>query len=208
MSSNFDSQFGEELEPSLGKPIPAATLIASLARSKRILIISILLVFTAQAFSQYQYLKIIQSAEQLDLRGGQYRDVIKATEPKINDQDFYEYEGWYGEYAWDKYVSTFLNERAKSALDDVTLLLYKLERRNILPVYRSKVEAKSQLILYYSTLNKYLLSASLCSTFKCYQKAVAELNTAKWNVVAESLKAGVPRLDALKLGKRVQQILG
>ena len=167
-----------------------------------------MLVFTAQAFSQYQYLKIIQSSEQLDLRGGQYRDVFNATKPKINDQGLYEYEEWFGEYAWDKYVSTFLKVRAKSALDDMTLLLYKLERSNILPVYRTKVEAKSQLILYYSTFNIYLSSASLCSTYKCYEKAVAELNTAKWNVVAESLKAGVPRLDALQLGKRVQQILG
>ena len=208
MSSNFESQLSDEMEISLGKPSPAATLIAGLVRYKGILIISILLVFTAQAFSQYQYLKIIQSADQLDLRGGQYRDVFNATKPKINDQGFYEYEGLYGEYAWDKYVSTFLNERAKLALDDMTLLLYKLERKSILPVYRGKVEAKSQLILYYSTFNEYLLSTSLCSTSKCYEKSVSKLNTANWNVVAESLKAGVPRLDVLKLGKRVQQIVG
>ena len=207
MVSNFDLELSGEIEPSAGKPSPIARLITGVAQYKRILIISLLLVFAAQAFSQYQYLKVIQSAEQLDLRGSQYRDVFNATKPKINDQGFYEYEGWYGDYAWDKYVSTFLNKRAESALDDMTLLLYKLERRSILPIYRSKAEAKSQLILYYSTFNKYLLSASLCSTSKCYDKSVSELNTANWSVVSESLKAGVPSLDALKLGKRVQQIV-
>jgi hypothetical protein len=206
--SNFDSELGGDLQPYVGKPSPFARFIAGAARNKRVLIISFLLVFSVQAYSQYQYLKIIESADQLDLRGGQYRDVFNATKPKINDQGFYEYEGWYGEYAWDKYVSTFLNKRAEETLDDMTLLVYKLERRSILPIYRSKVEAKSQLILYYSTFNKYLLNSSLCSTSKCYEKAVSELNTANWNVVTESLKAGVPRLDILKLGKRVQQIVG
>jgi len=206
--SNFDSELSGEIEPSARKPSPIARLMSGVSQYKRILIISFLLVFTAQAFSQYQYLKVIQSAEQLDLRGGQYRDVFNATKPKINDQGFYEYEGWYGDYAWDKYVSTFLNNQAESTLDDMTLLLYKLERRSILPIFRSKAEAKSQLILYYSTFNEYLLNASLCSTSKCYDKAVSELNTANWNVVSESLKAGVPRLDPFKIGKRVQQIVG
>ncbi len=208
MVSDFNSVLGEETVTSDLKPAPIARLKAGVAKYKRILIISFLLVFTIQALSQYQYLKVIESVDQLDLRGGQYRDVFNATKPKINDQGFYEYEGWYGEYAWDKYVSTYLNEKAKSTLDDMSLLLYKLERRSILPLYRSKVEAKRQLILYYSSFNKYLLSTSVCSTSKCYEKAVSELNTANWDVVTESLKAGVPRLDPLKIGKRVQQIVG
>lgn len=172
-------------------------------------LVAFLLFVGLNVYSQWQLKQVLETAKVAQDRLELYSTTFQMSKPRPNSNGIDVYNGYFAESAWNEFISKRLKPLAAGTTNEFTVLIFQLERQNVLGIFSQTSEAKRQLVEYFNLINEYLIATSNCIDSNCYTKAVEKLNGSdgKWGIVTLTLNEAKPWLDFFQLEERVDDIL-
>jgi hypothetical protein len=198
---------------STGESTDNSNLIPTSSKLKdygSLILLVVLVILCVNLYSQYQLRNLLDSANAAQSRLNTYATSFNMSKPLKDSNGNLVYNGYYGEAAWENFLSNRLNALASGTATELYVLINELEQTRVFGIFRESSESKERLVDYYNDFYKYLILTQGCRTNACYNIAVNSLSEieGKRLVIKSTLDKAKPRIDVFSVEDKIRKIVG